>query len=51
MDLVLLVEMIKENIKEVYLIGVIVDKIENEFKKVGYEDNKIYKLVNIENLF
>lgn len=48
-DLAPLAEMIKENIKEVYLIGVIADKIENELKKVGYEDNKIHKLVNIEN--
>ena len=41
--------MIKENIKEVYLIGVIADKIEKELKKVGYEDSKIHKLVNLEN--
>ena len=32
-DLVPLAEMIKENIKEVYLIGVIADKIESELKK------------------
>ena len=48
-DLAPLAEMIKENIKEVYLIGVIADKIENELKKIGYEDSKIHKLVNIEN--
>jgi len=48
-DLVPLAEMIKENIKEVYLIGVIADKIESELKKIGYEDSKIHKLVNIEN--
>lgn len=48
-DLVPLAEMIKANIKEVYLIGVIADKIENELKKIGYEDSKIHKLVNIEN--
>ena len=41
--------MIKENIKEVYLIGVIADKIESELKKIGYEDSRIHKLVNIEN--
>ena len=48
-DLAPLAEMIKENIKEVYLIGVIADKIESELKKVGYEDSKIHKLVNLEN--
>ena len=48
-DLAPLAEMIKENIKEVYLIGVIADKIESELKKIGYEDSKIHKLVNIEN--
>ena len=48
-DLAPLAEMIKENIKEVYLIGVIADKIEKELKKIGYEDNKIHKLVNLEN--
>ena len=36
-------------IKEVYLIGVIADKIESELKKVGYEDSRIHKLVNLEN--
>ena len=49
MDLAPLAEMIKENIKEVYLIGVIADKIESELKKIGYEDSRIHKLVNIEN--
>ena len=48
-DLAPLAEMIKENIKEVYLIGVIADKIETELKKVGYEAGKIHKLENIEN--
>ena len=48
-DLAPLAEMIKENIKEVYLIGVIADKIETELKKVGYEAAKIHKLENIEN--
>ncbi|ATV06206.1 UDP-N-acetylmuramoyl-L-alanine--D-glutamate ligase [Fusobacterium vincentii] len=48
-DLAPLAEMIKKNIKEVYLIGVIADKIEKELKKIGYEDNKIHKLVNLEN--
>ena len=48
-DLAPLAEMIKENIKEVYLIGVIADKIEKELKKVGYEDSKIHKLINLEN--
>ncbi|HCE32807.1 MAG TPA: UDP-N-acetylmuramoyl-L-alanine--D-glutamate ligase [Fusobacterium sp.] len=48
-DLAPLAEMIKENIKEVYLIGVIADKIERELKKIGYEDSRIHKLVNIEN--
>ena len=48
-DLAPLAEMIKENIKEVYLIGVIADKIESELKKIGYEDSRIHKLVNIEN--
>jgi len=48
-DLAPLAEMIKENIKEVYLIGVIADKIETELKKVGYEASKIHKLETIEN--
>ena len=48
-DLAPLAEMIKENIKEVYLIGVIADKIETELKKIGYEAGKIHKLENIEN--
>ena len=48
-DLAPLAEMIKKNIKEVYLIGVIADKIEKELKKVGYEDSKIHKLINLEN--
>ena len=48
-DLAPLAEMIKEDIKEVYLIGLIADKIEKELKKVGYEENKIHKLENLEN--
>lgn len=48
-DLAPLAKMIKENIKEVYLIGVIADKIESELKKLDYEVMKIHKLVNLEN--
>ena len=48
-DLAPLAKMIKEDIKEVYLIGLIGDKIEKELKKVGYEENKIHKLENLEN--
>ena len=48
-DLAPLAKMIKENIKEVYLIGLIANKIEKELKAVGYEDSKIHKLENLEN--
>lgn len=48
-DLRPLAKLIKENVKEVFLIGVIAEKIANLLEEIGYSNEKIYKLENLEN--
>lgn len=48
LDLIPLAEIIKKQVKEVYLIGEIADKLENELIKVGYDSKKIYNLGELE---
>lgn len=49
LDLMPLAKIIKNRVKEVYLIGEIADILENDLRKVGYENSKIYNLKNLEN--
>lgn len=47
-DLKPLAELIKTNVKEVYLIGTIAEKIKNLLLEVAYDENKIFMLENLE---
>ncbi len=44
-----LANLIKENTKEVYLIGVIAEKIKKLLLNINYDENKIFNFENIEN--
>ncbi|MGL5356084.1 MAG: UDP-N-acetylmuramoyl-L-alanine--D-glutamate ligase [Cetobacterium sp.] len=48
LDLTPLEELIKKNVKEVYLIGDISDKIEEGLIKINYPSTKIFNLKNLE---
>lgn len=47
-DLKPLAKLILENVKEVYLIGVIADKIKKLLLEINYDESKIYNLNDIE---
>ncbi|WP_022819607.1 UDP-N-acetylmuramoyl-L-alanine--D-glutamate ligase [Fusobacterium russii] len=47
-DLKPLAELIKDNAKEVYLIGTIAEKIKNLLLEINYDKNKIFMLENLE---
>lgn len=47
-DLKPLAHLIKENTKEVYLIGVIAEKIKKLLDEINYDENKIFMLDNLE---
>ena len=50
LDLKPLAKIIKEKVKEVYLIGEIADKLENELKEINYDNSKIFNLKELENV-
>lgn len=47
-DLAPLAKLIKENTKEVFLIGVIADKIANLLDEIDYPKDKVHKLIKLE---
>lgn len=47
-DLKPLAELIKDNVKELYLIGTIAEKIKNLLLEINYDKNKIFMLENLE---
>lgn len=47
-DLMPLAELIKNNVKEVYLIGVIAEKIEKHLREINYPENRIYNFKTLE---